>query len=100
MRRGLSHGAIKYYVSTLRAIPDAPHHLCMSTRSNSSNLFSPLQDPESLIRRRNLGEPSSLFDFEEVIIIPHNNMGPPPARAPHPPNNGPPPVVRPNGQAP
>ncbi|GJZ25629.1 reverse transcriptase domain-containing protein [Tanacetum coccineum] len=71
----------------------------MSTRSNSSNLFSPLRDPESLIRRRNLGEPSSLFDFEEVMSIPHNNMGPPPA-GPPPPNNGPPPVVRPNGQAP
>ncbi|GJT52742.1 hypothetical protein Tco_0978899 [Tanacetum coccineum] len=64
----------------------------MSTRSTSSNLFSPLRDPESLIRRRNLGEPSSLFDFEEVMNIPHNNMGPPPL-----PNNGPPPVVRPNG---
>ncbi|GKC42278.1 reverse transcriptase domain-containing protein, partial [Tanacetum coccineum] len=73
---------------------------CMSTRSNSSNLFSPLRDPESLIRRRNLGEPSSLFDFEEVMSIPHNNMGPPPAGPPPPPNNGPPSVVRPNGQAP
>ncbi|GJY59517.1 hypothetical protein Tco_0459409 [Tanacetum coccineum] len=68
----------------------------MSTRSTSSNLFSPLRDPESLIRRRNLGEPSSLFDFEEVMSIPHNNMGPPPAGAPPPPNNGPPSVVRPN----
>ncbi|GJS17351.1 hypothetical protein Tco_0411823 [Tanacetum coccineum] len=58
----------------------------MSTRSNSSNLFSPLRDPENLIRRRNLGEPSSLFDFEEVMSIPHNNMGPPPA-GPPPPNN-------------
>ncbi|GKA32230.1 reverse transcriptase domain-containing protein [Tanacetum coccineum] len=58
----------------------------MSTRSTSSNLFSPLRDPESLIRRRNLGEPSSLFDFKEVMSIPHNNMGPP--------------VVRPNEQAP
>ncbi|GJZ09051.1 reverse transcriptase domain-containing protein [Tanacetum coccineum] len=54
----------------------------MSTRSTSSNLFSPLRDPESLIRRRNLGEPSSLFDFEEVMSIPHNNMGPPPAGPP------------------
>ncbi|GJY75364.1 reverse transcriptase domain-containing protein [Tanacetum coccineum] len=67
----------------------------MSTRSTSSNLYSPLRDPESLIRRRNLGEPSSLFDFEEVMSIPHNNQGPPP-----PNNNGPPPVVRPNGPAP
>ncbi|GKF18177.1 reverse transcriptase domain-containing protein [Tanacetum coccineum] len=71
----------------------------MSTRSMSSNLFSPLRDPDSLIRRRNLGEPSSLFDFEEVLSIPHNNMGPPPAGPPSP-NNGPPSVVRPNGQAP
>ncbi|GJS01264.1 hypothetical protein Tco_0317772 [Tanacetum coccineum] len=72
----------------------------MSTRSNSSNLFSPLQDLESLIRRRNLGEPSSLYDFEEVMSIPHNNMGPPFARPPPPNNNGTPPVVRPNRQAP
>ncbi|GJR58228.1 hypothetical protein Tco_1500390 [Tanacetum coccineum] len=72
----------------------------MSTRSNSSNLFSPLRDPESLIRQRNLGKPSFLFDFEEVMSIPHNNMGPPPAGPPPPNNNGPPPVVRPNGKAP
>ncbi|GKB82461.1 reverse transcriptase domain-containing protein, partial [Tanacetum coccineum] len=72
----------------------------MSTRSNSSNLFSPLRDPESLIRRRNLGESSSLLDFEEVMSIPHNNMGPPPAGPPPPNNNGPPPMVRPIGQAP
>ncbi|GJY63761.1 hypothetical protein Tco_0465221 [Tanacetum coccineum] len=69
----------------------------MSTRSNSSNLFSPLRDPESLIRQRNLGEPSSLFDFEEVMSIPHNNMGSPPTgppscRPPPPNNNGPPPM--------
>ncbi|GKC00199.1 reverse transcriptase domain-containing protein [Tanacetum coccineum] len=68
----------------------------MSTRSTSSNLFSPLRDPESLIRRWNIGEPSSLFDFEEVM----NNQGPPPAGPPHPNNNGPPLVVRPNGLAP
>nr|GEW84847.1 hypothetical protein [Tanacetum cinerariifolium] len=74
---------------------------CMSTRSTSSNLFSPLRDPESLIRRRNLGEPSSLFDFEEVMSIPHNNQGPPPAGPPPPQNNnGSPPVVRPKGQLP
>ncbi|GKC32885.1 reverse transcriptase domain-containing protein [Tanacetum coccineum] len=72
----------------------------MSTRSTSSNLFSPLRDPESLIRRRNLGEPSSLFDFEETMSIPHNNQGPPPAGPPPQNNNGPPPVVRPNGPAP
>ncbi|GJU64902.1 reverse transcriptase domain-containing protein [Tanacetum coccineum] len=71
----------------------------MSTRSTSSNLFSSLRDPESLIRRRNLGEPSSLFDFKEVMSIPHNNQGPPLA-GPPPPNNGPPSVVRPNEPAP
>ncbi|GKC52740.1 reverse transcriptase domain-containing protein [Tanacetum coccineum] len=71
----------------------------MSTRSTSSNLFSTLRDPESLIRRRNLGEPSSLFDFEEVMSIPHNNQGPSYAGPPLPNNNGPPPVVRPNGPA-
>ncbi|GJX97936.1 hypothetical protein Tco_0354955 [Tanacetum coccineum] len=72
----------------------------MSTRSTSSNLFSPLIDPESLILRRNLGEPSSLLDFEEVMSIPHNNQGPTLAGPPPPNNNGPPPVVRPNGPAP
>nr|GFC38449.1 hypothetical protein [Tanacetum cinerariifolium] len=66
----------------------------MSTRSNSSYLFSPLRDPESLIRRRNLGESSSLFDFEEVMNNNHNQK-PPPQN-----NNDPPPMVRPNGQAP
>ncbi|GJX98093.1 hypothetical protein Tco_0355112 [Tanacetum coccineum] len=54
----------------------------MSTLSTSSNLYSPFRDPESLIRRRNLGEPSSLFDFEEVMSIPHDNQGPPPAVPP------------------
>ncbi|GJV84443.1 hypothetical protein Tco_1524341 [Tanacetum coccineum] len=72
---------------------------CMTTRSTSSNIFSPLRDPESLIRRRNLGEPSSLFDFEETISIHHNNQGSPPAGPPPQNNNGPPPVVRPNGPA-
>nr|GEW12900.1 reverse transcriptase domain-containing protein [Tanacetum cinerariifolium] len=73
----------------------------MSTRSTYSNLFSPLRDPESLIRRRNLGEPSSLFDFEEVMNNNHNNQGPPPARPPPPQNNnGLPLVVRPNGPVP
>ncbi|GJZ16084.1 reverse transcriptase domain-containing protein [Tanacetum coccineum] len=72
----------------------------MSTRSTSSNLFSPLRDPESLIRRRNFGEPSSLFNFEEVMSISHNNQGPPPAGPLPPNNNGPHPLVRPNEQAP
>nr|GEX03875.1 reverse transcriptase domain-containing protein [Tanacetum cinerariifolium] len=64
----------------------------MSTRSNSSHLFFSLRDPESLIRRRNLGESSSLFDFEEVMNNNHNQEPPP--------QNGPSPMVRPNGQAP
>nr|GEW16315.1 hypothetical protein [Tanacetum cinerariifolium] len=64
----------------------------MSTRSNYSHLFSPLRDPKSLIRQRNLGEPSSLFDFKEVM---NNNPNQEP-----PPHNGPPPMMRPNGQAP
>ncbi|GKB37727.1 reverse transcriptase domain-containing protein [Tanacetum coccineum] len=71
----------------------------MSTRSTSSNLSSPLRVPESLIRQRNLGEPSSLFDFEEVMSIPHNNMGSPLVGPPSP-NNGLPSMVRPNGPAP
>nr|GEV84357.1 hypothetical protein [Tanacetum cinerariifolium] len=50
---------------------------CLSTRSSSSHLFSPLRDPKSLIRRRNLGEPSSLFDFEEVMNNNHNQEPPP-----------------------
>nr|GEV30736.1 reverse transcriptase domain-containing protein [Tanacetum cinerariifolium] len=45
-------------------------------------------------------EPSSLFDFKEVMSISHNNQGSPPAGPPPPNNNGPPPVVRPNGPAP
>nr|GEV54401.1 reverse transcriptase domain-containing protein [Tanacetum cinerariifolium] len=72
----------------------------MSTRSTSSNLFSPLRDPESLIRRRNLDEPSSLFVFEGTMSIPHNNQGSPPAGPPPQNNNGLPPVVRPNRPAP
>nr|GEY94038.1 reverse transcriptase domain-containing protein [Tanacetum cinerariifolium] len=79
---------------------NGPPPVCMSTSSTSSNLFSPLRDPESLIRRKNLGEPSSLFDLEEVMSIPHSNQGPPLAGPPPPNNNGPPPVVRPNGPAP
>nr|GEX70977.1 reverse transcriptase domain-containing protein [Tanacetum cinerariifolium] len=66
----------------------------MSTRFNSSYLFYPLRDPENLIRRRNLGEPSSFFDFEEVMNNNHNQE-PPPQN-----NNGLPLMVRPNGQAP
>nr|GFB40858.1 reverse transcriptase domain-containing protein [Tanacetum cinerariifolium] len=40
----------------------------------------------------NLGEPSSLFEFEEVMNNNHNQE--PPSE------NGPPPMVRPNGLAP
>nr|GEW34938.1 integrase, catalytic region, zinc finger, CCHC-type, peptidase aspartic, catalytic [Tanacetum cinerariifolium] len=69
----------------------------MSTRSTSSNLFSLLKDPESLIRRRNLHEPSSLFDFEEDMNNNHNNHGQPPVGPPPPQNNnGPPPVFPPS----
>nr|GEZ55201.1 reverse transcriptase domain-containing protein [Tanacetum cinerariifolium] len=75
-----------------QAIKIGRYEHCKSTRSNSSYLFSPLRDPESLIRGRNLGEPSSLFDFEEVINHNHNQEPSP--------YNGPPPKVRPNGQAP
>nr|GEW79189.1 reverse transcriptase domain-containing protein [Tanacetum cinerariifolium] len=66
---------------------------CMSTRSTSPNIFTPLRDPESLIRRRNFVEPSSLFDFEETMSIPLNNQGPPPVGPPSQNNNGPPPVT-------
>ncbi|GJR83140.1 hypothetical protein Tco_0153925 [Tanacetum coccineum] len=73
----------------------------MSTRSTSSNLFSPLRDPESLIRRRNLGELSSLFDFKEVMSIPHNNNVDRLLCGPFPPITlDPPPWVNPNEQAP
>nr|GEX59567.1 reverse transcriptase domain-containing protein [Tanacetum cinerariifolium] len=47
----------------------------------------------------NFGEPSSLFDFEEIMSILHHNQGPPPAGPPPQNNNDPPPVVRPNGPA-
>nr|GEW37030.1 reverse transcriptase domain-containing protein [Tanacetum cinerariifolium] len=63
-------------------------------------------DPMDMIKglghySRNLGEPSSLFEFEEVMSIPHNNQGPPPTGPPSTQNiSGPPPVVRPNGPAP
>nr|GEZ84206.1 reverse transcriptase domain-containing protein [Tanacetum cinerariifolium] len=65
----------------------------MGTRSTSSNLFSLLRYLESLIRRRNFGEPSSLFDFEETMRISHDNYGPPPVGPPPQNNNGPPPVT-------
>ncbi|GJR09876.1 reverse transcriptase domain-containing protein [Tanacetum coccineum] len=53
----------------------------MSIRSSTSKLVVPFSNPESVIRnrRRNLGEPSLLFDFEEINMNPNNNLGPPPA---------------------
>ncbi|GKD31325.1 reverse transcriptase domain-containing protein [Tanacetum coccineum] len=62
----------------------------MSTRSTSNNLVYPLSNPESVIRhrRRNLGEPSLLFDFEEINMNPNNIQGPPPVD-PIPQNHGP-----------
>ncbi|GJS77929.1 reverse transcriptase domain-containing protein [Tanacetum coccineum] len=54
----------------------------MSTRSSSSNLVPPFSDPQSVIRnrRRNLGDPSVLLDFEEINMANNNNnvQGPPP----------------------
>ncbi|GJY42986.1 reverse transcriptase domain-containing protein [Tanacetum coccineum] len=86
----------------LRALHAPPFFCPRALALRLLNLFSPLRNPESLIRRRNLGEPSSLFDFKKVMSIPPNNMGPPPAGAPSSfyQNNGPPPVVRPNRPAP
>ncbi|GJZ30895.1 reverse transcriptase domain-containing protein, partial [Tanacetum coccineum] len=65
---------------------------CMNTRSSSSNLVPPFIDPESVIRarRRNLGDPSLLLDFEEINMNPHNVQGPPPAGPPPQNHNGPP----------
>ncbi|GJT70632.1 hypothetical protein Tco_1029918, partial [Tanacetum coccineum] len=47
---------------------------CMSTRSSSSNLVPPSTNPESIIRnrRRNLGDPSLLLDFEEINMVNNN----------------------------
>ncbi|GJY52546.1 hypothetical protein Tco_0443393 [Tanacetum coccineum] len=54
----------------------------MSTRSSSSYLVPPSTNPESIIRnrRRNLGDPSLLIDFEEINMAnnPNNVQGPPP----------------------
>nr|GEY12621.1 reverse transcriptase domain-containing protein [Tanacetum cinerariifolium] len=52
------------------------------------------------VKLMNFSEPSYLFDFEEIMSIPHNNQGPPPAGPPPQNNNCPPSVVRPNGPAP
>ncbi|GKD70964.1 hypothetical protein Tco_1325054 [Tanacetum coccineum] len=63
----------------------------MSTRSSSSNLIPPFSNPESVIqnRRRNLGDPSLLLDFEEINMNHNNVQGPPPAGPPQN-HNGPP----------
>ncbi|GJW64739.1 hypothetical protein Tco_0116623 [Tanacetum coccineum] len=54
----------------------------MSTRSSSSNLVPPSTNPKNIIRnrRRNLGDPSRLLDFEEINMAndPNNVQGPPP----------------------
>ncbi|GJW22342.1 reverse transcriptase domain-containing protein [Tanacetum coccineum] len=54
----------------------------MSTRSSSSNLVPPSTNPENIIqnRRRNLGDPSFILDFEEIHMAndPNNVQGPPP----------------------
>ncbi|GKC41014.1 hypothetical protein Tco_1053398 [Tanacetum coccineum] len=54
----------------------------MSTRSSSSILVPPSTNPESIIRnrRRNLGDPSLLLDFEEINMAndPNNVQGLPP----------------------
>ncbi|GKA37882.1 hypothetical protein Tco_0724447 [Tanacetum coccineum] len=52
----------------------------MSTRSSSSNFVPLSTNPESIIRnrRRNLGDPSLLLDFEEINMAndPNNVQGP------------------------
>ncbi|GKC97227.1 hypothetical protein Tco_1167502 [Tanacetum coccineum] len=59
---------------------------CICTRSFTSKLVVPFSDPESVIRnrQRNLGEPSLLFDFEEINMSNDLNInhGPPPAGLP------------------
>nr|GEW81862.1 hypothetical protein [Tanacetum cinerariifolium] len=53
----------------------------MSTRSSSTKLVHPFSNPESVICncRRNHGEPSLLFDFEEINMNNNNNQELPPA---------------------
>ncbi|GJX99660.1 reverse transcriptase domain-containing protein, partial [Tanacetum coccineum] len=60
------------------------------THSSFSNLVPP-SDPESGIRnrRRNLGDPSLLLDFEEINMNPNNVQGLPPAGPPPQNHNGP-----------
>ncbi|GJX66017.1 reverse transcriptase domain-containing protein [Tanacetum coccineum] len=51
----------------------------MCTRSSTTELVSPFSNPERVIcnRRSNPGQPSLLFDFEEINMNPNNNPGPP-----------------------
>ncbi|GJU89180.1 reverse transcriptase domain-containing protein [Tanacetum coccineum] len=67
-------------------------YACMSTHSSSSNLIPHFSDPESVIRnrRRNLGDPSLLLDFEEINMNPNNVQGPPHAGPPPQNHNSPP----------
>ncbi|GKC76174.1 hypothetical protein Tco_1126948 [Tanacetum coccineum] len=64
----------------------------MSTRSSSSNLIPPFSDPESVIRnrRRNIGDPSLLLDFDEINMSNNLNInpGPPPTGPPPQNHNG------------
>ncbi|GJR09458.1 hypothetical protein Tco_0792110 [Tanacetum coccineum] len=64
---------------------------CICTPS-STDLVPPFSDPESVIRnrRRNLGDPSLLLDFEEIYMNPNNVQGPPHAGPPPQNHNGPP----------
>nr|GEX22801.1 Gag-Pol polyprotein [Tanacetum cinerariifolium] len=71
----------------------------LATPPNNDNFEQIREAKEDFLIIQNLGEPSSLFDFEETMSIPHNNQGPPPAGPLPQNNNGPPPVVRPNGPA-
>nr|GEZ05104.1 reverse transcriptase domain-containing protein [Tanacetum cinerariifolium] len=53
----------------------------MSTSYSTTELISSFLNPERVIRyhRRSRGEPSLLFDYEEINMNPNNVQGPPPA---------------------
>ncbi|GKB67839.1 hypothetical protein Tco_0929251, partial [Tanacetum coccineum] len=53
---------------------------CMSTRSSTRNLFSPLEDPERTIQRRIRVDLNLLNNFEEINMAANGagNDGPPP----------------------
>ncbi|GJX37313.1 hypothetical protein Tco_0250616 [Tanacetum coccineum] len=104
---GIGRSVTRAFLVFRRKSPLESFPACMSTRSSSSNLFPSSSDPESIIRnrRRNLGDPSLLLDFEEINMNHNNNLEPPPAGpipqngppGPIPQNHGPP---RPNLQNP